>query len=307
MSTTRQAVILCGAISPEREVSLRSGKAVARFIKDSQLVELNENILPAWLDPTKHVVIPVIHGDFGEDGQVQAACEARGLAFAGCDSAASRLCIDKVATKKAMRAAGLPVAPEVAFKGTQKPSAEKLVAELGEHLVIKPADKGSSVGLYVLNGLAEVEAALAEIPAVGQWMAERRIQGREMSIGILGGKALGVVEIVPKTGVYDYKTKYTQGSSEYLVPAPISADLTLRIQRAAEKLFAVTGCRDFARADLFLEPSGEFTFLEINTMPGMTETSLLPKSASCVGIDFATLVQQMVAPAFTRSQLHNTL
>jgi len=194
VSTPRQAVILCGAISPEREVSLRSGKAVASVIKDSQLVELNENILPAWLDSTKHVVIPVIHGDFGEDGQVQAACEARGLAFAGCDSAASRLCIDKVATKKAMRAAGLPVVPEVAFSGTQKPSAEKLVAELGEQLVIKPADKGSSVGLYVLNGLAEVKAALAEIPAAGQWMAERRIDGREMSIGILGGKALGVVE-----------------------------------------------------------------------------------------------------------------
>jgi len=307
MSPSRQAVVLCGAISPEREVSLRSGKAVAGVIKDSQLVELNENILPSWLDSTKHVIIPVIHGDFGEDGQVQAACEARGLSFAGCDSAASRLCIDKVATKNIMRVAGLPVVPEVAFRGDKKPSAEQLIAELGESLVIKPSDKGSSVGLFVLKGIVEVKAALDQIPAVGRWMAERRIQGREMSIGILNGKALGVVEIVPKTGVYDYKTKYTKGSSEYLAPAPISVDLTQRIQRAAEKLFKATGCRDFARADLFLEPSGEFIFLEINTMPGMTETSLMPKSAACVGIDFANLVQQMIAPAFTRSQLHSTL
>jgi D-alanine-D-alanine ligase len=113
MSHLRQVVVLCGAISPEREVSLRSGRAVAGAIKDSQLVELNENSFTAvWLDSAKHVVFPVIHGDFGEDGQVQAACEARGLFFAGCDSAASRLCIDKVATKNAMRAAGLPVMSE---------------------------------------------------------------------------------------------------------------------------------------------------------------------------------------------------
>ena len=307
MSNSRQAIVLCGAISPEREVSLRSGKSVASVIKDSKLVELNENILPAWIDPAKHVVIPVIHGDFGEDGQVQAACEARGLSFAGCDSVASRLCIDKVATKKVMRAAGLPVVPEVAFSGDKKPTAEKLIAELGEDLVIKPSDKGSSVDLFVLKGVAEVRARLDQMPGVGKWMAERRIRGREMSIGILNGKALGVVEIVPKTGVYDYKTKYTKGSSEYLAPAPISSDLTQQIQRASEKLFRVTGCRDFARADLFLEPSGEFIFLEINTMPGMTDTSLMPKSAACVGIDFTNLVQQMIAPAFTRSQLHSTL
>lgn len=307
MSSTHQAVILCGAISPEREVSLRSGRAVALALPGSILVELSENKLPEWLEAAKHVVIPVIHGDFGEDGEVQAACAARGLAFAGCDEAASRLCIDKVATKKIMRATGVPVIPEVAFTGAEKPSAETLIKELGSQLIIKPADKGSSVGLYILDGLVEVKRALSEIPPTGKWMAERRVLGREMSIGILAGQALGVVEIVPKTGVYDYQTKYTPGSSEYLSPAPISADLTLRIQRSAELLFKVTGCRDFARADLILEPSGDFIFLEINTMPGMTETSLLPKSAACVGLDFNNLVQQMVAPAFTRSQLHSTL
>lgn len=301
MSQPLQPVILCGAVSPEREVSLRSGRAVAGALPGSRLVELATNTLPDWLDPRQHVVIPVIHGDYGEDGTVQAELAARGLAYAGCEAAASRLCLDKVATKQAMRRAGVPAIPEVAFAGASPPTAAALVAVLGPQLVIKPADKGSSVGLYVVDGLAAVAAALAQLPASGQWMAERRLVGREMSIGILSGQALGLVEIVPRTGVYDYQSKYTKGSSDYIYPAVVPADLAQRIRAAAEVLFQVCGCRDFARADLFLEPDGEFYFLEINTMPGMTETSLMPKSASCAGFDFPALVQRMTAPAFERA------
>lgn len=301
MSLAKQVVILCGAVSLEREVSLRSGRAVAKVLPDAQLVELDKNEVPSWLNASQHVVFPVIHGDYGEDGRVQAELEARGIAYAGCDAQASRLCIDKVVTKKRMRQAGIPAIPEIAFAGSQKPTATELIHRLGNQIIIKPADKGSSVGLYVLEGQKEVEAALQKIDTTGQWMAERRLTGREMSIGILEGKALGIVEIVPKTGVYDYQTKYTKGSTEYLYPAPLDASLTERISRAAEKLFQTMGCRDFARADLFLEPTGDFYFLEINTMPGMTETSLMPKSASCCGLDFATLVQRMIAPAQQRS------
>lgn len=297
-----QIVVLCGAISAEREVSIRSGRAVAHALTGSQLVELEENTLPEWLDPKLHVIFPVIHGDYGEDGRVQMELESRGIAYAGCDATASRLCIDKVATKKIMRAAGVPAIPEIAFAGSAKPAARELVKALGNKLVIKPADKGSSVGLFVLDGLDEVEAALEKLSDEGNWMAERRLTGREMSIGLLGGKALGIVEIVPKAGVYDYQTKYTKGSSDYLYPAPLPSELTKRIQAAAEMLFAATGCRDFARADLFLEPNGDFYFLEINTMPGMTETSLMPKSASCLGLSFTTLVDKMIAPALTRAR-----
>jgi D-alanine-D-alanine ligase len=302
MKFNPKVIVLCGAISAEREVSLRSGRAVANALPGSQLVELDENILPDWIKAGEHVVFPVIHGDYGEDGRVQLELEVRGIAYAGCDATASRLCIDKVATKKVMRSAGVPAIPEIAFAGDAKPSAQALVQALGDSIIIKPADKGSSVGLYVLEGLAAVEAALDGLSSDGQWMAERRLVGREMSIGLLGGKALGIVEIVPKKGVYDYQTKYTKGSSEYLFPAPIAPELTERIQAAAEKLFAATGCRDFARADLFLEPNGDFYFLEINTMPGMTETSLMPKSASCLGLSFTTLVDKMVAPTLTRAR-----
>jgi D-alanine-D-alanine ligase len=302
MSPEREIVVLCGAVSPERDVSLRSGRAVAGVLPGSRLVELDVNALPEWLDGERHVVLPVIHGDYGEDGAVQADLAARGIPFAGCDAAASRLCIDKVATKQAMRAAGVPAIPEVAFTGEAKPSAAALVRELGPRVVLKPADKGSSVGLFVCADEAEVAAALAAIPATGRWMAERRLTGRELSVGLLEGRAMGVVEIVPLTGVYDYRNKYTKGSAEYRFPAPLEPPTTAAIQRAAEALFAAGGCRDFARADVFLEPDGNFYFLEINTMPGMTETSLMPKSATCVGLDFSALVRRMLAPARQRAR-----
>lgn len=296
-----EIVVLCGGRSSEREVSLRSGQAVSAVLPGSRLVELEDDVLPDWLAGAKHVVLPILHGGWGEDGRAQAEMEARGIAFAGCSSIANRLCMDKVATKAAMRTAGVPAIPEVAFAGSAKPPAAALVAALGEHIVIKPSDQGSSVGLYMLEGEAAVAKALAEIPASGQWMAERRLRGREMSIGLLDGQPMGLVEIVALTGVYDYKTKYTKGASEYRFPAPVGPELTAAIGLAAARLFAAGGCRDFARADVFLEPDGRFYFLEINTMPGMTETSLMPKSASCVGLDFPALVRRMAAPALARA------
>jgi D-alanine-D-alanine ligase len=301
MTAAPEIIVLCGGLSSEREVSLRSGKAVASVLPGARLVELETDALPDWLDGARHVVLPVLHGGWGEDGRAQAEMEARGIAFAGCSSAANRLCMDKVATKQAMRGAQVPAIPEVAFAGAAKPSAAALVAALGGHIVIKPSDQGSSVGLYMLEGAAAVARALEEIPARGQWMAERRLTGREMSVGLLDGRAMGIVEIVPLAGVYDYKAKYTKGSSEYRFPAPLDAPVTAAIAAAAERLFAACGCRDFARADVFLEPDGRFYFLEINTMPGMTETSLMPKSASCVGLDFASLVRRMAAPALARA------
>jgi len=301
MSTSFETIVLCGGRSSEREVSLRSGRAVAGALTGARLVELAEDALPDWLDATRHVVFPVLHGGWGEDGRAQAELAARGIAFAGCDAAANRLCMDKVATKAAMRRAGVPAIPEVAFSGSAKPTAAELVAALGPDIVIKPSDQGSSVGLFVLEGPADVARALAEIPPAGSWMAERRLRGREMSIGLLDGTPMGLVEIVALTGVYDYRTKYTKGASEYRFPAAIGPAATAAIGAAAARLFAACGCRDFARADVFLEPDGDFYFLEINTMPGMTETSLMPKSASCVGLDFPALAQRMLAPALARA------
>lgn len=302
MSDSPEVVVLCGAVSPEREVSLRSGaacaEALARVYPRVRRLVLDENRLPEGLDPARHVIFPVIHGDFGEDGALQAELERRGFSYAGCDSATSALCIDKVATKARVRAAGVPVTQDVSF-GARRPRARSVTAGLGRELVVKPADKGSSVGLHLLSGTRALGRILGRLPA-GNWMIEPRLKGRELTVGLLEGKAMGVVEIAPKNGVYNYKSKYTAGATQYLFPAPIPAAVAEAIRAQAEMFFRVCGCRDFARADVILLPDGRFYFLEVNTLPGLTATSLLPKSASCVGLDFPALVLRMITPALQR-------
>jgi D-alanine-D-alanine ligase len=300
-----EIVVLSGAVSPEREVSLSSAAAVHEALQTVfpgrvRLLRLDANVFPAGLDPARHVIFPVIHGDYGEDGAIQTELETHGFAYAGCGPAASRLCINKVAAKEKFRAVGVPVAPGVAFSAAGKPTAAALIRALGTaDIVLKPTDKGSSVGLHFIKREADALVALASVVA-GDWLAEERITGREMTIGLLDGVAQGIVEIRPKAGRYDYETKYTAGASEYLYPAEVSDETADAVSRAAERIFAACGCRDFSRADFILRADGSFVFLEINTMPGMTPTSLLPKSVSCRGLDFAALCERMIRQALGR-------
>lgn len=295
-----QVVVLCGGRSAEREVSLRSGAAVAKALPGSRLEVLEADALPAWLDPLRHVVLPMLHGGWGEGGGLQAELESRGIAFAGSGSVASRLCMDKVATKARLRQAGLPVADEVVFEAARPPAPDELLDRLGAAVFIKPVDQGSSVGLHPAtdrDALARVLSALGP----GRWMAEPRLVGRELTVGLLDGRALGVVEILASAGVYDYHSKYAPGGSRHLAPAPLPPAVAARIASAAEGAFLACGCRDFARADVILAPDGRFNILEINTLPGMTETSLLPDCAACQGIDYAGLAARMARFALTRA------
>jgi D-alanine-D-alanine ligase len=207
--------------------------------------------------------------------------------------------MDKVRTKRAAAARGITVVPDIVFHADQKPNAAEVVAALGEKLVLKPADQGSSVGLHIVGTRSELERALATASS-GNWLIERRVFGRELSVGVLKGRAMGIVEIRPKSGVYDYTSKYTKGLTEYFAPAPFADDQAAKIRAAAETAFAACGCRDYARVDfIFSEQAGLF-LLEINTLPGMKETSLLPMSARCVGLDFTVLVRELVSPALER-------
>jgi D-alanine-D-alanine ligase len=255
--------------------------------------------LPAGLDPARHVVFSTLHGTFGEDGSMQRLLDAAGIAYAGCDAVSSALTMDKTRTKQAAASRGVRIGAGVAFDAANAPTAESLIAQLGEAVVLKPNDQGSSVGLTINRNRDELAGALARL-APGSWLAERRLVGREFSVGVLRGTAMGVVEIRPKSGVYDFASKYTVGATEYFAPAPLDAAMTLAAQRAAEAAFAACGCRDYARVDFILVGDTELYLLEINTLPGMKETSLLPMSARCAGLDFTALVRELVLPALGR-------
>ncbi len=302
MTTTPIIAVLAGGTSAEREVSLGSGKAAAVALArtfPTRMFEINAEALPAGLDPRQHVVFSTLHGTFGEDGGMQRLLDRAGVTYAGCDAASSELTMDKTRTKQAAAAKGVRVADAVVFSADQKPTAEAVVARLGENLVVKPNNEGSSVGLALTATRAELATKLAAITA-GSWLIEPRLIGRELSVGVLGGKAMGVVEIRPKSGVYDFTSKYTKGMTEYFAPAPLAPADTAAVQRAAETAFAACGCRDYARVDFILTAKDGAFLLEINTLPGMKETSLLPMSARCGGLDFTGLVRELVMPAVQR-------
>ena len=298
-----QIRVFSGGVGPERLVSLKSGEAVVRALSERYDVcedRLDAAALPKGLDPERDIVFPSLHGVFGEDGDLQALLEAAGIEFCGSCSESSRICMDKGRTKEIVRQLGIAVPEGEVFVGDAVPLADDLMDRLGTSLVLKPVASGSSDGLLFTNHRSELGVALSQIHS-GRWLAERRIMGRELTVGLLDGKALGVVEIISESGVYDYAAKYTAGTTEYPCPAEIGADATRRIQAEAEEIFVACGCRDFARVDFLLEDETPY-FLEINTLPGLTESSLLPKSAASQGYDFVSLIEAMLAGALARRE-----
>lgn len=302
MKDARIAVLL-GGTSAEREVSLGSGKAAAAALGRAFEVDVFDvqsySKLPDGLDPQRHVVFSTLHGSFGEDGTAQRMMDAAGVIYAGCDAASSELTFDKVATKACLAAAGVPVPAEIVFDDGAVPMAETVVTVLGPAVVIKPAAEGSSVGLMFADGEREIADCLDKCVR-GRWLVEPRISGKEVTVGILHGEAMGVVEIRPRSGRFDFESKYTKGLTEYVAPAEISVELSERIRSLATRAFAACSCRDFARIDCMIDAAGNPHFLEINTLPGLKETSLLPMSAALFGYNFDELLQKLVEPALLR-------
>lgn len=307
MAKAPQLVVLYGGVGSEREVSLQSGEAIVRALRDNFEVEalvLESEALPDSLKADAAIVFPALHGRFGEDGRLQALLEAAKIHYCGSDAAASRLCMDKAATKAIARKLGIAVPEAMTFEGAAAPLADAVINQLGSSLVIKPADQGSSVGLHFTEHRSALGVTLSGIRS-GNWLIEQRIRGRELTVGLLNGVAMGVVEIVSQSGVYDYKAKYTTASTEYHFPAELEPTVEAKVKDHAEQLFRACACRDFARIDFLLDGACP-NFLEINTLPGLTATSLLPKSAVCIGYDFEQLAAELVAPAIARFQKGGT-
>ena len=295
--------VLLGGPSAEREVSLRSGAAVANALRSFGHTVAEVDPLPGALKLATgtEAVFLALHGTYGEDGTVQSELEQLGVPYTGCGVAASLFAFDKVVTKRRCQAAGVPTAAFAVFNSALS------LWPAGWHppVVLKPTRQGSSVGLQFVDRVEDFSCALAEsLRFGGEVVMEERIVGRETTVGILDGRALPVVEVRPKEGSYDYTNKYTAGRTEYLCPAPFDEATTARIQSAALGAFHAIGGRDYARVDVMVRADGSPVVLEVNTLPGMTETSLLPKAAAAAGINFAELCQRMLDLALARRRGH---
>lgn len=297
-------VVMLGGPSAEREVSLRSGASVAKALRSlgHEVSELDPKDDKFKLPKKTDVVFLVLHGTFGEDGQVQQALDKRGAIYTGCDAEASRVAFDKILTKKKCIEAGIPTAKFVVADSplTPFPAALKLP------LIAKPVRQGSSVGLQFIDSAEDWKKAIVEaLKFDSDVLVEEKIIGRETTVGILDGHPLPIVEVRPKAGNYDYKNKYTSGATEYFCPADFDPATTKKIQDAALGAFRAIGGRDYARVDVMVRPNGDPIVLEVNTLPGMTETSLLPKAAAAAGLSYEQLCQRMVDLALRRKDLNN--
>ena len=299
MTPPLHITVLRGGPSAEREVSLRSGAAVAQALRSlgHQVDEVDPIPGDLQIPAGTQVVFLALHGTYGEDGTVQSELEELGLPYTGCGVSASLYAFDKILTKRRCLKAGVPSARFERFIDASAPWPNGWKPPV----VLKPTRQGSSVGLQFVDRIEDFPSALAEsLGHGGEVLMEERIVGRETTVGILDGSPLPVVEVRPKSGSYDYTNKYTAGRTEYFCPADFEAAVTAQIQQAALAAFHAVGGRDYARVDVMVQPDGSPVVLEVNTLPGMTETSLLPKAAAAAGIPFPQLCERMVQLALRR-------
>lgn len=322
--------VLMGGTSAEREVSLASGLAIVKALREKghqvstvdtargfiaagdeeQLLpegvhaappgDVNDAIAPMELCQLKQlgdadVAFLALHGGQGEDGTIQALLEMLGVPYTGSGPLGSGIAMDKDVSKRLLRDSQVPTLPwRVARAPDYSYDADTIEDLIGTPLIVKPSRQGSSVGLTIVDDMHGLRAAVDEAARYDtEVMIERFVRGRELTVGILGDQALPPVEIRPKKGIYDYESKYTPGMTEYLCPAPLDTEMVAQVQAYAMRAFRVLKLRGYARIDFILAKE-QLWCLEANTLPGMTATSLLPKGANAVGIEFPDLCERIV-------------
>ena len=305
-------LVLLGGKSTEREVSLRSGAAVAEALKErlskvSTLDPAEEN-LEEIQKMRPDAVFIALHGKGGEDGTIQGYLEWLGIPYTGPGVMASAICMDKIMTKKVLLASNVATPPFCVIEKEAEPEAamEKAIKEFSLPLVLKSPLQGSSIGTVILREKEAIPAALEELFSYGDTvLAEKFLSGTELTVPVMGNdsiSALPVIEIVSEGQFYDYESKYTPGQSHHIIPARISPETQKKAAELAKKAYLATSCQGHARVDLMLDETGEPFVIEINTSPGMTALSLFPDAARHAGMSFADLCEELLLLSFEKER-----
>lgn len=295
--------VLLGGLSKEREISLKSGQAIldALITKgyDAVSVDVGKNIDEVLQKKGVEVAFLALHGRYGEDGCVQGLLEIRGIPYTGSSVMASALSMDKYLCKKIVAGNSIRVPKDYfvdAWREDLKAALDGLALDFP--LIVKPSREGSTIGISKVAGPGDLEEAVRQAAALdSRVLIEEFIPGREVTVGIVDKEALPVLEVVPKNGFYDFEAKYTPGATEYFCPADLPAGLSRTLQDQALTIYHQLGCEGVGRVDFIVFEEKIPYFLEINTLPGMTSTSLVPKAAKAAGISFEDLVEKILISA----------
>lgn len=301
MITPKKIGVLMGGLSSEREISLKTGGLAAASLQrmgyDVMAIDAGRDLPSQLVRNGIEVAFIALHGKYGEDGCVQGLLEVMGIPYTGSGVTASTLCMDKLLSKKILEYHGIPT-PRFSVYHRNKGDGSDAP---GYPLVVKPCREGSTIGVSIVSQRSELTAAIENaLPYGDDVILEEYIGGMEVTAGVLNDQALPLVEIVPAEGFYDFRTKTTGGMAEYVVPARLSPSLTETVRAIALNAHKVTGCCFASRVDLRIDPAGHPFVLEINTIPGMTETSLLPRAAKEAGIGYDHLVEMILSSAFIK-------
>ena len=296
----KRIAVLMGGLSAEREVSLRTGNAVLRALQgrglDAVAIDAGRDLPLRLQEAGVQIAFIALHGRYGEDGTVQGLLELLQIPYTGSGVLASSVAMNKLVTKQILMHHGVAT-PAFAVYRKDNDQVAFVAACQAYPLVTKPAREGSTIGVSVVRDAESLQAGLEEALRHDDLvLVEEFIAGAEVTVGVLGEQPLPVVQVVPKGGFYDYQSKYMPGQTEYLLPAPLPAAVYARLQAEAVAACQALGCRGAARVD-FMVRGEELFCLEVNTIPGMTETSLLPKAAGAAGIPFDELVLRILADA----------
>jgi D-alanine-D-alanine ligase len=299
--------VLCGGVSSERDVSLKSGAAVNDGLKEAGyetlLVDVTSvsELLKNWPDLSADGAFIALHGGWGEDGRLQAALDSRNIPYTGSKPRACMICMDKEKSRNMMESDNIPVPPGIALRPYDKYDFMRILDDW-QKIIVKPASNGSTVGVVITISAKDAEDALNSVWDIDtKAIVEKFIPGRELTVAVFGSAensfAMPIIEIRPHSGFYDYKSKYTKGETEYICPAQINEVAAWTVAEYARRSHVLLGCGTYSRVD-FRFGEGNIFVLEVNTAPGMTDTSLVPKAAATHGWAFPQLLDKIVKDSF---------